>query len=181
MTNETNNAGQTLGIIAIILGGLALILSFTCIGFIAILPGIVAIVLSAISLSQANKENAPRGLSVSSLIISIVATVIATLWIILFSSIAILGDRAVNDKFHFIEKYSNKFKNAMEDEMGESIEDAMESLDDAMDNMENKLEDLEKDLEKLEDPEKAERLGTETGKAVKKLTEIMEDSDTLKK
>ena len=65
MTNETNNAGQTLGIIAIILGGIALLLSFTCIGFIAVLPGVVAIVLSAISLSQANKEDAPRALSIS--------------------------------------------------------------------------------------------------------------------
>ncbi|HEX2936760.1 MAG TPA: DUF4190 domain-containing protein [Bacteroidales bacterium] len=81
MEEKKSNAGQGLGIAGLVLGIIALIISFIpCLGIWALVPGIVAIVLSFIALSQANKANASKGLIIAALIVSILATIIAGVW-----------------------------------------------------------------------------------------------------
>lgn len=80
---EQNNttpstAGKGLGVAGLVLGILAAIISFIpCLGVYALLPGIVGIVLSAISMMQANKAGAGKGLAIAGLICSIVGCAIA--------------------------------------------------------------------------------------------------------
>lgn len=78
-TSTSNpNAGKGLGIAGLVLGIVAVVFSFVpCLGAYAFFPGIIAIVLSAISMSQANKANAPKGLAIAGLVCSIVGTSIA--------------------------------------------------------------------------------------------------------
>lgn len=81
MEEKKSNAGQGLGIAGLVLGIIALIISFIpCLGIWALVPGIIAIVLSAVALSQAKKANASRGLIIAALVISILGTVIAGVW-----------------------------------------------------------------------------------------------------
>lgn len=179
MTNQTNKAGQTLGIIGLVLGGLAFLISLTCVGgIIAIMPAIVAIVLSAVSLSQAKQANAPKGLSITSLVVSILATLISSIWLIFFGSLAVMSDKIDNDRFPAIEKFSDKFKNALEEEIEESIEDAMDNVDDVMENMEEKLEKLEENLDKIEDVEFDEKKEKDNKSALDKLQELEEADST---
>jgi len=78
--NQTSNpnAGKTLGIIGLVLGILTAVISFIpCLGALAIYPGVVAIILSIISMYQANKAKVSSGLAIAGLVCSIIGTVIA--------------------------------------------------------------------------------------------------------
>jgi hypothetical protein len=81
-----NNGGsggthQVLGIIGLVLGVLALILSFVpCIGMWAIAPGIIGLILSAVGMSMAGKVGASKGLSIAGLVLSIIACLMAAYW-----------------------------------------------------------------------------------------------------
>ncbi len=46
-------------------------------GLIAIIPGIIAIVLASVGLSQASRSNAPKGVLIAGLIIAILASMIS--------------------------------------------------------------------------------------------------------
>ena len=71
-------AGQGLGVAGFVLGVIALILSFIpCLGMYAIIPGVIAIIFSAVAFTQAASADAPRGLIIAALIISILGTSIA--------------------------------------------------------------------------------------------------------
>lgn len=72
------NAGRGLGIAGLVLGIIAAIIAFIpCLGTFAIIPGIIGIVLSAISMVQANKAAVSKGLATAGLICSIVGCCIA--------------------------------------------------------------------------------------------------------
>jgi uncharacterized membrane protein HdeD (DUF308 family) len=78
--NQTSNpnAGKTLGIIGLVLGILTAVISFIpCLGALAIYPGVVAIIVSIISMYQANKAKVSSGLAIAGLVCSIIGTVIA--------------------------------------------------------------------------------------------------------
>ena len=121
--NKASNAGQGLGIAGLVLGIIALIISFIpCLGMYALVPGIIAIILSAIGFSQASKVNAKKGLITAALIISIVGTVIAGWQFYIF--------RNAPAK---LEQFGKEFKKAVEEELNEEelkdLEEAMEELD----------------------------------------------------
>jgi biopolymer transport protein ExbB/TolQ len=125
-----SSAGQGLGIAALILGIVSFVVSFIpCIGLLAIIPGIVAIILSIVALSQAQKENAAKGIVIAALIISILGTSIAILWSVFFAS-AFQKDSWLRQQ---IEK-------TIEDETGSSVDENIKNLGT---DMEKKLEDLE--------------------------------------
>jgi len=70
-------AGQNLGIAALITAIVTFVLSvIPCVGIIAIVPGIIAIVLASIGLSQASKTDSTSGVLTNGLILSDVATII---------------------------------------------------------------------------------------------------------
>ncbi len=74
----TPNAGKGLGIAGLVLGIIAAIVSFIpCLGTFALIPGIIGIILSAISMAQANKAGAAKGMAVAGLVCSIVGCCLA--------------------------------------------------------------------------------------------------------
>ncbi len=86
MEEETNKSGQNLGIAALITAIITFVLAvIPCVGLIAIIPGIIAIVLASVGLSQAARNDSPRGVIIAGLIIAIVASLIS------FSQIFVAG------------------------------------------------------------------------------------------
>ena len=80
------NAGKNLGIAGMILGIVAIIVSFVpCFGWWAVVLAVVGVVLSAISMTQAQKAGAPKGMAIAGLICSILAIVIGSVWIYLIT------------------------------------------------------------------------------------------------
>jgi len=110
-------AGQTLGIAALITAIITFVMAvIPCIGIIAIIPGIIAIVLAGVGLSQAARENAPRGVLVAGLIIGIIASLIA------FSQIFVVGK--ITEK---ADRWPKEFHNIM----NEVQKDVLKDLEDA--------------------------------------------------
>ena len=69
---------NTVGIIGLILGLIALIVSFIeCVGMLAFIPGIIGLVLGIISLLENRDEGQPMGMSIAVVVISLVACVIS--------------------------------------------------------------------------------------------------------
>jgi hypothetical protein len=109
--------GQNLGIAALITAIVTFVLAvIPCLGLIAMIPGIIAIILAAVGLSQASRNNLPRGILIAGLIIAVVAVLIS------FSQIFVVG------------KISDKF----EKEWGGNIENI---INDVQENVLNELED----------------------------------------
>lgn len=91
MEEVKNNSGQNLGIAALITAIITFVLAvIPCLGLIAIIPGIIAIILAAVGLSQASRSNSPRGVLVAALVIGVIAFLIS------FSQIFIAGRIADN-------------------------------------------------------------------------------------
>jgi hypothetical protein len=78
MEGTPNNTGHNLGIAALITAIITFVLAvIPCVGLIAIIPGIIAIILASVGLSQASRTNAQRGLPLAGLIIGIIASLIS--------------------------------------------------------------------------------------------------------
>nr|WP_320118052.1 hypothetical protein [uncultured Marinifilum sp.] len=131
MEQVRTNTGQTLGIIGLILGILSLFIGFIpCVGFVAIVPGIIAILLSAIGLSQANKDNGARGLNIAALIVSIIGVLVASIWLFFFVGVASLNEDEIEG---FVEE-------VIEEVIEESVYNP--DLQDALNELEEQLNDL---------------------------------------
>lgn len=144
-----NNTAQNLGIAALITAIITFVLAvIPCVGLIAIIPGIIAIVLASVGLSQASRNNAPRGLLVAGLIIAIVASLIS------FSQLFVAGE---------IAKHADKWPSEIQNIIDDVHDNVIKDLEDA--NVSIKVEsngekveintgtnkkDLEKKLEDLE-------------------------------
>jgi len=89
MEDVKTNTGQNLGVAALITGIITFVLAVVpCVGIIAIIPGIITIVLASVGLSQANRNNSPKGIVVAGLVIGIVAILIS------FSQVFVIGSHA---------------------------------------------------------------------------------------
>jgi membrane-bound ClpP family serine protease len=86
---DNSAAGRGLGTAGMVLGIIAIVISFIpCIGWGGIVLAIVGVILSAISLSQAGKAHAPKGMALAGLICSILAIVIGFLWVFVIAKVA---------------------------------------------------------------------------------------------
>ena len=155
---EKTTAGQGFGIASLILGIVALLIALIpCIGLFALIPGIVAIILAIVGLSQASKANGAKGVIIAGLVISILGTTLATVWLMFFSAGgALLNEIKDNPEIEgifeeIIEDISDEIKDS------KTIEITIESDD---------TEDLEKTLEDLEKGEALEESETEPGDSV---------------
>jgi len=174
---QYNTAGRTLGILGIVLGGIALFMSFTCIGYLALIPSVSAIVLSILSMRQAREYNGNKNLGVAALVISIVATVIALIWL------AVLGS-ATFWKHDLENKKGDNFKI----ELKADLDDEDESSDDDIE-FNEALKDLEEelgDLEGIVDSATSDKIIKAVKKAKKSMPKRIEvkitsesDSDTI--
>lgn len=89
MEDVPNKSGSNLGIAALITAIITFVLAvIPCVGLIAIIPGIIAIVLATVGLSQAARSNSPRGVLMAGLIIGILASLISISQIFVATKIA---------------------------------------------------------------------------------------------
>lgn len=89
MEDVPNKSGSNLGIAALITAIITFVLAvIPCVGLIAIIPGIIAIILASVGLSQAARNNAPRGTLIAGLIIGVIATLISSSQIFVATKIA---------------------------------------------------------------------------------------------
>jgi len=149
MEEVRNNSGQNLGIAALITAIITFVLAvIPCVGLIAIIPGIIAIILASVGLSQAGRNNSPRGVPLAGLIIAIIASMISFSQIFVAGKIVQKADRWPNNIHNII--------NDVQDNVTKDIEDAkvsikVESNGDKVEinttaskkDQEQKLEDLE--------------------------------------
>ena len=149
MEEVKNNSGQNLGIAALITAVITFVLAvIPCVGLIAIIPGIIAIVLASVGLSQASRNNSSRGVLVAGLVIGIVASLIAFSQIFIVTRIAQKADKWPNDIQNIInDVQDNVIKELEDNNVSIKIESNGEKVEitTGQKNQDNekKLEDLE--------------------------------------
>jgi hypothetical protein len=167
MEEVKNNSGQNLGIAALITAVITFVLAvIPCVGLIAIIPGIIAIVLATVGLSQASRYNSPRGVLLAGLIIAIVASMIS------FSQIFVAGKIA-----RHADKWPNNFQNIIndvQDKVDKEINDANVSI--KVESNGNTVE-INSNADKKDNAKKLEDL--EGGDTVK--SDTIQKQDTVKK
>jgi hypothetical protein len=119
-TGQSTNqqTGQNLGIAALITAIVTFVLAvIPCVGIIALIPGIIAIVLASVGLSQAARNDSPRGVLIAGLIIAIVASFIS------FSQVFVAGKIA--------KKAENKWPVDIQNIINDVHENIIKDLEDA--------------------------------------------------
>lgn len=149
MEEVKNNTGQNLGIAALITAIITFVLAvIPCVGLIAIIPGIIAIILASIGLSQAARNNSQRGLLVAGLIIGIIATMISVSQVFVAFKIAQKADKWPNEIHNIINDVQDNVVRELEDA---NISIKVESNGDKVEiNTNSNKKDQEKKLEDLE-------------------------------
>jgi len=149
MEDVPNKTGSNLGVAALITAIITFVLAvIPCVGLIAIIPGIIAIVLASVGLSQAARNNSPRGILVAGLIIGIIASLISVSQVFIASKIAKNSDKWPGDIQNIINDVQDNVEKGLEDanisikveSNGEKVE--INTGTDKKDR-EQKLEDLE--------------------------------------
>jgi uncharacterized membrane protein YgaE (UPF0421/DUF939 family) len=153
MEEVKDKTGQNLGIAALITAIVTFVLAvIPCVGLIAIIPGIIAIVLASVGLSHATQNDSPRGVLIAGLVIGIVATLIS------FSQVFVAGK---------IAEKADKWPNKIEEIMTDVQEDVLKDLEDA--NVSIKIESGDEKIE----------INTNAGKLDREQTlEELEKGDT---
>lgn len=145
-----NYTGQNLGVAALITAIITFVLAvIPCVGLIAIIPGIIALVLAFVGLSQASRNNSPKGLLIAGLIIAILATLISISQIFVAGKIAQKADKWPNNIQNIINDVQDNVIKDLEDS---NVSIKVESNGDKVEittssdkkNKEQTLEDLEK-------------------------------------
>lgn len=149
---ERKTAGQNLGIAALITAIITFVLAVVpCVGLMAIIPGIIAIVLASVGLSQAARYESPRGIIFAGLIVGVIATLIS------ISQIFVAG--------RIIEK-SDKWPDKIDKIIDKAHEDVLKDLEDA--NIDIRIQNGDENVEinaKINKTEKEKTLEElETGK-----------------
>ena len=119
---QTSNAGQGMGIAALVLGILAVIASFIpCFGFFAVLFGVLAIIFGAVGLSQAKKGNAATVMPKAGLILGIVATAFVIIWMLVvvgtFGSAVMSHKDEISNAIDSIEVESKRMKDSIDQDI----------------------------------------------------------------
>jgi hypothetical protein len=149
MEDLKNSSGQSLGIAALITAIITLVFAvIPCIGLLAIIPGIIAIVLASVGLSHAARNNSPRGILLAGLIIAIIASLISFSQVFVAGKILQSTDKWPNDIQNIINDVHDNVVKELEDanisikveSNGEKVE--INTSSDKKDR-EQKLEDLE--------------------------------------
>jgi hypothetical protein len=168
MEDVKNNTGQNLGIAALITAIVTFVLAvIPCVGLIAIIPGIIAIVLASVGLSQSARTNSPRGMLIAGLIIAILASLISVSQVFVAGKIARSAGKWPGDIQNII--------NDVQDNVVKDLEDANVSIkvESNGEKVEINTSSGKKDREqKLEDLEGVDTLKADTLKKKKVETEI---------
>jgi hypothetical protein len=149
MEDVQNNTGQNLGIAALITAIITFVLAvIPCVGLIAIIPGIIAIILASVGLSQAARNNSRRGLLIAGLIIGIIASLISVSQLFVAGKIAKNADKWPGDIQNIINDVQDNVIKELEDG---NISIKVESNGDKVEiNASSNKKELEQKLEDLE-------------------------------
>lgn len=126
---KSSNAGQGMGVAALVLGILTVLVSFVpCVGVAAIFLGVIAIVLGIISYTTAKKGNAPTGMPIAGLILGVVGTIFASMWILFFVVAAnanpLPDENEIGATLDSINKESMKLQDSLDKSL-KTIEDSL--------------------------------------------------------
>jgi len=154
MEEVRNNSGQNLGIAALVTAVITFVLAvIPCVGLVAIIPGIIAIILATVGLSQANRNNSPRGVAMAGLIIAIIASMISFSQIFVAGKIAQKADKWPNNIQNIINDVQDNVTKEIQDN---NVSIKIESNGDKVEiNTNTNKKDQEKTLEELEGGDKA--------------------------
>jgi len=146
MEEEKKNSGQTLGIAALITAIITFVIAvIPCVGLIAIIPGIIAIVLASVGLSQASRSDSPRGVLIAGLVIGMVASVISLSQYLIAGKIADKWPRNIEK---LVEEVQGNVVKELEDA---SVSIKVQNGDDKVEiNVDKGKKDKEQTLEELE-------------------------------
>ena len=149
MEEVKNNTGQNLGIAALITAIVTFVLAvIPCLGVVAVIPGIIAIVLASVGLSQSAGKNSPKGVLVAGLIIGIIAFLMSVSQIFVAGRFAKNAGRWPNE-FHNVVR--DVQKNVMKDLEDANISIKVESNGEKVEiNASTKSADRKQKLEELE-------------------------------
>ncbi len=141
MEETKTNAGQGLGIAGLILGIIAIPLAILgCTSILGLVLGVAGVILSAVGLSQATKSNGTKGLPTAGLVVSILGTAIALMWILFFA-------RFAHESGRWWSREGIRIMEEINEDFGDDIEETFEGIGDDLqelgDELEEKLEDLE--------------------------------------
>jgi hypothetical protein len=141
MEETKTNAGQGLGIAGLVMGIIAIPLAILgCTSVLGLVLGAAGVILSAVGLSQATKSNGTKGLPTAGLVVSILGTTIALMWILFFTRIAHEGGRWWGREGIRIMEEINE---DLGDDIEETFEDIGKELEELGEELEDKLEELE--------------------------------------
>lgn len=163
MEEVRNNSAQNLGIAALITAIITFVLAvIPCVGLIAIIPGIIAIILASVGLSQASRNNAPKGVLIAGLIIAVLASLISISQVFVAGKIAKNADKWPNEIQNVInDVQDNVIKELEENNVNIKIESNGETVEINASSMkkdkEQKLEDLEAGSTQKDDTVKIEK------------------------
>jgi phosphate/sulfate permease len=116
MEDVKNNSGQNLGIAALITAIITFVLAvIPCVGLIAVIPGIIAIILASVGLSQASRSNAPKGILIASLIIGVIASLISVSQVFVATRIAKNADKWPNEIQNIVKEVQDDVVKDLED------------------------------------------------------------------
>jgi len=163
MEEVRNNSSQNLGIAALITAIITFVLAvIPCVGLIAIIPGIIAIVLASVGLSQASRSNSPKGVLIAGLIIAVLASLISVSQVFVATKLARHSDKwpgeiqnIINDvQDNVIKELEDANVNIKIESNGEIVEINTSSNKKSQ---EQKLEDLEGGNTQKDDSLKTEK------------------------
>ena len=116
MEDVKNNSGQNLGIAALITAIITFVLAvIPCVGLIAVIPGIIAIILASVGLSQASRSNAPKGILIASLIIGVIASLISVSQVFVATKLAKNADKWPNEIQNIVKEVQDDVVKDLED------------------------------------------------------------------
>lgn len=116
MEDVKNTSGQNLGIAALITAIITFVLAvIPCVGLIAVIPGIIAIILASVGLSQASRSNAPKGILIASLIIGVIASLISVSQVFVATRIAKNADKWPNEIQNIVKEVQDDVVKDLED------------------------------------------------------------------
>jgi len=150
MEEEKKNTGQNLGVAALITAIVTFVLAaIPCVGLIAIVPGIIAVVLAVVGLPQAARNNSPRGMLIAGLIIAVIALMISFSQVFIASKIFKHHGKWPGNIENVINDFQDNVIKDLEDanvsiKVENNGEKAEIKIDSERKNLELKLEDLEK-------------------------------------
>ena len=86
-----------MGVASLVLGIITIVLSFIpCVNWFAFVPAVLGIVLGAVGISSAKKNNAPKGTAVAGLVLNILSCV----WIVIAGLLFTAAAAGVAEEFN---------------------------------------------------------------------------------